>query len=100
MLIRPEVGGIRALDFDRIAETFAAGYRRRSAADKLMPFSLSPEAYAAYRAARRNPRAEQPPRIDFVRLDNKTDVADNIVQAGSKPFLPASRWTSTRLSKP
>ena len=30
VLIRPEVGGIRALDFDRIAETFAAGYTARA----------------------------------------------------------------------
>ncbi len=82
VLIRPELGGIRSLDFDRMAEACAAGYRATMAvADKLTPFSLSPEAYAAYRAARRNPRDEPPPRIDFVRLDNRTNVADNIVQA-------------------
>jgi NTE family protein len=36
---------------------------------------------APHRAARPDPRLEAPPLIDFVRLDNESNVADNIVEA-------------------
>jgi NTE family protein len=82
VLITPQVGGVRSLDFERIQETYAAGYSATMAvADKLSPLALPPEAYAAHRADRPDPRIETPPRIDFVRLDNQSNVADNIVEA-------------------
>ena len=82
VLITPQVGDIRSLEFARFGETYAAGYNATMAvAEKLMPLALSPEDYAAHRAGRRNPRIETPPRIDFVRLDNDSKVADNIVEA-------------------
>jgi len=82
VLITPQLGDIRSTDFERMGETYTAGYDATMAvADKLLPLALSPEAYAAHRAGRRNPRIETPPRIDFVRLDNESNVADNIVEA-------------------
>ena len=72
------------LPFDRMAEACAAGYRATMAvADKLMPFSLYPEAYPGYRAARRNRVTNHHRASTFVRFDDKTNVADNIAQARS-----------------
>jgi NTE family protein len=82
VLIRPELGDIGSVSFERIEETYPAGYAATMAVvNQLLPLALSPDSYVAHRAARPNPRLDTPPRIDLVRLENNSNVADNIVEA-------------------
>jgi len=81
VLITPDLGDIGTSDFTRIAETFPLGYdTTMAAADMLRPLALSPEAYAAHRATRPDPRQEALPVIDFVRLNNDSGLGDNLIQ--------------------
>jgi NTE family protein len=80
VLITPDLGDIGTSDFTRIAETFPFGYEATmAAADMLRPLALSPEAYAAHRATRPDPREEALPVIDFVRIDNDSGLGDNLI---------------------
>ena len=80
VLITPDLRDIGTSDFTRIAETFPFGYEATmAAADMLRPLALSPEAYAAHRATRPDPRQEAVPRIDFVRLNNDSGIGDNLI---------------------
>ena len=82
VLIQPELGDIGSFSFERIEETYSAGYTATMAVvDHLLPLALSPESYDAHRAARPAPRLDAPPRIDFVRLENNSNVADGIIEA-------------------
>jgi len=82
ILITPDLRDVTTGDFTRITETFAFGYEATmAAADKLRAMALSPADYQAHRAARPNPRREEPPQIDFVKLKNETEVSDNIIEA-------------------
>jgi len=82
VLISPDLHDVTTSDFARITETFAFGYdATMAAADQLRTLALPAAEYAAHRAARPNPRREEPPEIDFVRLANDTRVSDNIVEA-------------------
>jgi NTE family protein len=81
VLITPDLGDISTSDFTRIAETFPFGYdATMAAADMLRSLALSPEAYAAHRALRPNPREEALPQIDFVNLTNDSGLGDNLIQ--------------------
>jgi len=81
VLITPDLGEIGTSDFTQIAETFPFGYdATMAAADMLRPLALSPEAYAAHRATRPNPRQEALPTIDFVRLTNDSGLGDNLIE--------------------
>jgi NTE family protein len=82
VLISPDLHDVTTNDFARITETFAFGYdATMAAADQLRALALPAAQYQAHRAARPNPRREEPPEIDFVRLANDTNVSDNIVEA-------------------
>ncbi|MEA3275165.1 MAG: patatin-like phospholipase family protein [Pseudomonadota bacterium] len=68
VLILPDLGDIGSSDFKRAAEAIAAGERAaRTAAPRLAHLSLSPTAYAAWRASRPSP---PPPagQVDEVRV--------------------------------
>jgi NTE family protein len=80
VLITPDLGEIGTSDFTQIADTFPFGYESTmAAADMLRPLALSPEAYAAHRATRLDPRQEGLPVIDFVRLNNDSGLGDNLI---------------------
>jgi NTE family protein len=82
VLITPELGDITTTGFERIAETYPIGYAATmQLAEQLRALALSPEAYQAHRDARAAPRAAAPPQIDFVRLDNESNVANSIIEA-------------------
>jgi NTE family protein len=82
VLISPDLHDVTTSDFARIEETFAFGYdATMAAADELRALALPAAQDEAHRAARPNPRREEPPEIDFVRLANDTNVSDNIVEA-------------------
>jgi NTE family protein len=70
------------VSFARMAETVDVGYGiAREAAPVLERFALDPAEYAAYAAARPDPRVIDPPVIDFVRLNNESGVADSVIEA-------------------
>lgn len=82
VLLAPEISDdFSSVNFARISETIQAGYdlvmQRR---DDFAGLALSEAAYAAYRAALRDPRDETRPVIDFVRLDNPTRIADSVIE--------------------
>jgi NTE family protein len=82
VLIRPDLKDITTSSFERVTDTFDIGYVATMAmASELRALALLPEAYAAHRAARANPRVEDLPQIDFVRVAGDTRLADNIVMA-------------------
>ncbi|HEX7237519.1 MAG TPA: patatin-like phospholipase family protein [Gammaproteobacteria bacterium] len=73
---------LTSLEFARMRETIQTGYdavmQNRAEFERL---AVSEEQYAAYRAARRDPRMRELPVVDFVRLENKGPVADSVVEA-------------------
>jgi len=72
VLILPDLGDIGSGDFKRAAEAIAAGEQAaRAAAPRLAHLSLSPAAYAAWRASRPNPPAarEQVVEVRVVGID-------------------------------
>lgn len=81
LLLRPQLGDIKPGDFKRVGEAIPAGEKiagqRR---ESLAQFSLSPEAYARHLAAR-GQRHHGPPVIQFVRVDNKSRLADEMIRA-------------------
>ena len=81
ILIRPELGDITTTGFERITETFPIGYEATmQMAEQLRALALPPAAYQAHRASRPTPRAAEPPQIDFVRLENESNVANSIIE--------------------
>jgi NTE family protein len=81
VLISPNLGALTASDFDQSAEFIRLGVAgAREAAPELAAYSLSPEAYAAYKAARPRIVDTPPPRIEFVRVEG-TEYANPKVLA-------------------
>jgi len=68
VLIVPDLAGVSAVDFAHGIDGIPAGERATlAAADRLRHLTLSPEAYAAWQAARRD-RAVRPPLVDEVKV--------------------------------
>jgi NTE family protein len=90
VLIRPPLGNIGGGDFSRVTETFPIGEASaRAAIAALQRYSLSPEEYARYRAQHEPPR-QGPPVIDAVRIDNHSQVGDDVIadRISAKPGQP------------
>lgn len=80
VLIVPQLDGLASADFSRIEETLALGYEATMAkASELMPLALDAVDYRAHRQARSSHPSEALPSIDFVRLDNQSKLADNVI---------------------
>jgi len=70
VLISPNLGPLTASEFEKGVEFIRLGVAAaRDAAPKLTKYSLSPEAYAAYKAARPRIVDAPPPKIEFVRIE-------------------------------
>jgi NTE family protein len=80
VLIVPPLGRkVLASDFGKMIEAIAIGEEGADAQRaRLAVLGLSPQAYAEYRDARRPPVYEAPI-VDFVRLDNNSRLADEVV---------------------
>jgi NTE family protein len=83
LLLVPTFGGdLTSMDFARMSETIQTGYdtvmQNRAEFERL---SLSEVEYDAFVAARRDPRMNELPVVEFVRLDNEGPVADSVVEA-------------------
>jgi NTE family protein len=74
--------GATFVSFATFNETIEDGYRAvMDARARFEPLSLDAESYASHVAARGGPRTAQPPEIGFVRLANRSSIADSIIAA-------------------
>jgi NTE family protein len=83
ILLTPEFGEeYSSVSFERLAETIETGYltTMEHGAD-FLTYQLSPEDYAAHRAARRNPRTTELPTIDFIRFGNTEPLSRSVIDA-------------------
>lgn len=79
ILIRPQLGDIAGNSFNRASEAIPIGERAtRESIDALRQYSLSADDYARHLAARRRPEAHTPV-VEFVRTDNHSRVADDVI---------------------
>lgn len=79
ILIRPQLGDIGGGSFKRAGDAIPIGERAaRESIEALRQYSLSAEDYARHVAARRRPDARMPV-VEFVRTDNRSPVADEVI---------------------
>lgn len=79
ILIRPQLGDIEGNSFNRASDAIPIGERAaRESIDALRQYSLSAEDYARHVAARRRPD-DRVPVIEFVRTNNHSPVADEVI---------------------
>jgi NTE family protein len=79
ILIRPQLGDIGGNSFDRAADAIPIGERAaRDAIEALRQYSLSTEDYARHVANRTRARTANPV-VEFVRTNNSSTVADEVV---------------------
>lgn len=82
VLITPEQPDISTTAFERSEEGIAAG---RAAAlkvlDKLLPYQLSEEAWAAHKAAQAARAPRNAPTVEFVKVENRSAIADKTIAA-------------------
>ena len=81
ILISPQLGEIGSGDFNRGNEAIPIGRKAAEAVkSQLQCLSITPEQYAAYISRQR--RGEVPPAVvDYVRIDNKSRVSDQVIEA-------------------
>lgn len=74
-----------SVSFERLTETIQTGYDWTMAhSAEFAPYELSPEEYAAYKAARPDPRITELPTIDFIRFGDTAPLAESIIEARAK----------------
>ena len=99
ILITPDLKDISSLNFERSAEAVAVGYRgAQVVSDRLSALSLSPEAYLAYRRARPALPEDAHPVIDFIRIENDTRLADQVIEQ-QLTVKPGDRLDPERLNR-
>lgn len=77
--ISVDLGEIGAGSFDRVKEAIPLGEQAaRDAAGALGRYSFTEEHYRLHTAARK-PIDGEPPHLDFVRIENKSNVSDEVV---------------------
>ena len=82
LLILPALGDITGGDFKRAVETIAIGVTAtREHRDQLRQLAVSSNEYDLFLASRKVPK-EQPPVIDFVRIENRSRLGDQVLAAG------------------
>jgi NTE family protein len=98
ILISPDLGDIGGGSFDRVAEAVTIGEKAaRDAALTLSRYSLGKEHYAMHVADRHIPD-KQAPVINFVRIDNHSQISDEII-AKRISIKPGDSLDNARLQK-
>ena len=71
-----------SVSFARLTETIVTGYALAMARSaEFLPYQLSPEDYAAYKAAQPDPRITDLPTIDFIRFGDTAPLAESVIEA-------------------
>jgi NTE family protein len=83
VLLNPQIpDDLSSVRFARIAETIPYGYEAvMQQRERFLPYALSEQEYAAYKAEHPDPRVTELPTIDFVRIENDSPVADSVIEA-------------------
>ncbi|QPF75504.1 patatin [Roseateles sp. DAIF2] len=105
VLITPELGRLSSADFDKSRELIQQGERAAEAmVEKLRPLALSPEAYAAWRAARipADPQRDGATRLAAVSFEGSTlthpeRLANQLESRPGQAFDPARAERDARL---
>ncbi len=98
VLIVPDLGDITTTSFKRAGEAVGMGTEAAVAAQaSLQRYSVSEEQYRSHLAARARP-AREAPVIDFVRIDNDSRVADEVLRARLR-LQPGERLDVTELEQ-
>ena len=72
---------LSSVTFGRMKESIQTGYDIvMSNREQFAPLMLSETDYAAYVAGLVDPRMQELPVVDFVRLENRSEIADSVVQ--------------------
>lgn len=80
-LIRPELGEVATMSFDRVEQAADAGALATSALrDFLAPLSVDEATWRAYRSGLVRP-GRAPPVIDEIRVDNDSVVSDDVIRS-------------------
>ena len=81
VLIRPDLGQVATMSFDRVLEAADHGAEAaRAIRDVLSRLSVDEATYAAYRASLARP-SSQPPMIDSIRVDNQSGLGDDVIRS-------------------
>lgn len=98
ILIRPDLVDVGFVDFENAIAAVPKGYEAASnSLDKLQTIQMSSADWSSYISGRRVKQKEQPI-IDFVNINNKSDVADEIIRARI-PIGPGDKLDPTILSE-
>lgn len=99
ILIKPNLGDISSLNFERSNEAVEVGSTGAIAQrGALSGLSLTPTAYAAYRDAQPSLSPQQHPVVDFIRIKNDTRLSDQVIEQQIH-LKPGDRLDPDKLSR-
>ncbi len=83
ILLTPEFASeYSAVSFESLPETIETGYQWAiDRSEAFLPYQLSAEDYAAYRASLPDPRSNELPTIDFIRYGATEPLAESVIEA-------------------
>ena len=102
VLVIPDLGDIATADFARVDEAIPTGaIAVRLKADELAPLAMAPPEYAAWRAERlaAHSRLDNRPIVGFVRLNNNSRVADEVIEARLRGIKLGEPLDTVKLEK-
>ncbi|NJN47990.1 MAG: hypothetical protein HC808_17625, partial [Candidatus Competibacteraceae bacterium] len=99
VLIRPTLGDITTMSFERASEAIPLGVEATSAERvNLERLALSTDAYQVYLAGLTVPDMTTEPVIDFIRIENDSGLADEVIAARLR-IQPGDRLRVAELEK-
>ncbi|MEE4377108.1 MAG: patatin-like phospholipase family protein [Candidatus Competibacteraceae bacterium] len=99
VLIRPTLGDITTMSFERANEAIPLGVEATSAErENLERLALSTDAYPVYLAGLTVPDMTTEPVIDFIRIENDSGLADEVIAARLR-IQPGDRLRVAELEK-
>ena len=102
VLVIPDLGDIATADFARVDEAIPTGATAvNQKAAELAPLAMAPQEYAAWRAGRiaTHTRANDRPVISFVRLNNNSRVADEVIETRLRGIRLGEPLDTVKLEK-
>lgn len=99
VLITPDFGDLTSLDFNRAADAIAIGYAAAQAQQRqLARLAITHSLYRQYQSALPIIVKNEYPIIDFIRIDNNTRLADQVIE-GQLRIKPGDRLDPEKLNR-
>jgi NTE family protein len=99
VLIVPDLKDLSSIDFERAAEAVTIGYAAaQTKRDELSRLSTTPAIYQAYLASLPAIPQTERPVIDFIRIENKTRLSDQVIE-GQLHVKPGERLDHAKLNR-